>query len=125
MLRVKTYNTAGPGMISRITAAETRRRRSFGEGKKLMSVSMQRFNDGSKGAAILMILPRCHHPPMIHHGSVPAAHLARLFFTAYNPLPSAKSGSIGSSAVEEKMAAPDIVWKGGRFGRTSRRDPWW
>src|ERR1700692_1467966 len=28
-------------------------------------------------------------------------------------------------AVEEKMAAPDIVWKGGRFGRTSRRDPWW
>ena len=23
------------------------------------------------------------------------------------------------------MAAPDIVWKGGRFGRTSRRDPWW
>src|ERR1700722_6820722 len=23
------------------------------------------------------------------------------------------------------MAAPDVVWKGGRFGRTSRRDPWW
>jgi hypothetical protein len=52
MLRVKTYSTAGPGMISRITAAETKRRRSFGEGKKLMSVSVQRFNDGSKGAAI-------------------------------------------------------------------------
>ncbi len=23
------------------------------------------------------------------------------------------------------MAAPDVVWKGGRFGRTSRRDAWW
>ena len=23
------------------------------------------------------------------------------------------------------MAAPDVVWKGGRFGQTSRRDPWW
>jgi hypothetical protein len=27
--------------------------------------------------------------------------------------------------VEEKMAAPDVVWKGGRFGQTSRRDAWW
>jgi hypothetical protein len=35
-------------MISKITAAETKRRRSFEEGKKLMRVSMQRFNDGSK-----------------------------------------------------------------------------
>jgi len=23
------------------------------------------------------------------------------------------------------MATPDVVWKGGRFGSTSRRDPWW
>ncbi len=23
------------------------------------------------------------------------------------------------------MAAPDVVWKGGRFGNTSRRDAWW
>src|SRR3954451_7855294 len=23
------------------------------------------------------------------------------------------------------MAAPDIVWKNGKFGRTSRRDSWW
>ena len=23
------------------------------------------------------------------------------------------------------MATPDVVWKGGRFGQTSRRDPWW
>ena len=23
------------------------------------------------------------------------------------------------------MAAPDVVWKDGRFGQTSRRDPWW
>jgi hypothetical protein len=23
------------------------------------------------------------------------------------------------------MAAPDVVWKGGRFGQTSRRDAWW
>src|SRR6202451_2976934 len=23
------------------------------------------------------------------------------------------------------MAAPDVVWKGGRFGQTSRREPWW
>jgi hypothetical protein len=42
MLRVKTYSTAGPGMISKITAAETKRSRSFEEGKKLMWVSMQR-----------------------------------------------------------------------------------
>src|SRR4051794_29605658 len=68
-----------------------------------------------------MILPRRHDG----YGSAPPTHLAGLFFTAYNPLPSAKSGSIGSSAVEETMAAPDVVWKGGRFGRTSRRDPWW
>ena len=23
------------------------------------------------------------------------------------------------------MAAPDVVWKGGKFGQTSRRDAWW
>ena len=23
------------------------------------------------------------------------------------------------------MATPDVVWKGGKFGQTSRRDPWW
>ena len=23
------------------------------------------------------------------------------------------------------MAAPDVVWKDGRFGQTSRRDTWW
>ena len=23
------------------------------------------------------------------------------------------------------MAAPDVVWKGGKFGTTSRRDAWW
>ena len=23
------------------------------------------------------------------------------------------------------MSAPDVVWKDGRFGRTSRRDAWW
>src|SRR5436190_681288 len=23
------------------------------------------------------------------------------------------------------MAAPDILWKNGRFGQTSRRDTWW
>src|SRR5271168_3325700 len=29
------------------------------------------------------------------------------------------------SAAEGKMAAPDVVWKGGKFGQTSRRDTWW
>ena len=33
--------------------------------------------------------------------------------------------SSNPSAVEEKMAAPDVVWKDGRFGQTSRRDAWW
>src|SRR5271165_4055540 len=28
-------------------------------------------------------------------------------------------------AVEGKMATPDVVWKGGKFGQTSRRDTWW
>ena len=23
------------------------------------------------------------------------------------------------------MSAPDIIWKDGKFGRTSRRDAWW
>ena len=23
------------------------------------------------------------------------------------------------------MTTPDVIWKGGRFGQTSRRDPWW
>ena len=23
------------------------------------------------------------------------------------------------------MSAPDVVWKDGKFGRTSRRDSWW
>ncbi len=32
---------------------------------------------------------------------------------------------LGPCAVEGKMAAPDVVWKGGRFGQTSRRDAWW
>ena len=32
---------------------------------------------------------------------------------------------VGSKLLEEKMAAPDVVWKGGRFGQTSRRDAWW
>ncbi len=51
--------------------------------------------------------------------------MATQFFAVYNPVPTAGMESADPSAVEGKMAAPDVVWKGGRFGQTSRRDPWW
>src|ERR1700692_1480155 len=72
-----------------------------------------------KGATISMILPRCHHPPLIHHGPVSATHLAGLFFAVYNPLPSAGRGSSRSSSrggedgssrrrLERRQVRPDI-----------------
>jgi hypothetical protein len=44
-------------MISKITAAETKRRRSFGEGKKLMESPCRDLAIAQKGATIWMILP--------------------------------------------------------------------
>lgn len=32
---------------------------------------------------------------------------------------------LNPSAVEGLVSAPDVVWKNGRFGQTSRRDTWW
>src|SRR5271156_1892558 len=49
----------------------------------------------------LGILRTFHPAPCDHHGSVPAAHLAGLFFAAYNPLPWAIRRFSGSLAWRE------------------------
>jgi hypothetical protein len=44
----------------------------------------------------------------------------------YNPMPSGGKGNFANpSAMEGPVSAPDIVWKDGKFGQTSRRDAWW
>ena len=45
--------------------------------------------------------------------------------SCYNSLPAAGKAGSAIPLPWRKMAAPDVVWKNGRFGQTSRPDAWW